>query len=76
MSGNLKRIMREIALKNCPAPPTKNARKSGWVCSCGKRLPTTGRVWARRYSMYTPEEERAGYYCDRCADARESGIDY
>jgi len=58
-----------------------------WVCcKCGSRLPKGGRgqygqVWQWRYQNYLrdnqgKENPRSGLYCDPCADARESGLDY
>ena len=55
-----------------PAPLTPKPNK--WQCSCGRRLPTTGYVWKRRYQRWD-KNTPAGYYCDDCADRREGGYD-
>lgn len=53
-----------------------------WKCSCGRKLPTRGRVWNWRWNKFKQdcrskdEDTFCGYYCDPCADAREAGIDY
>ena len=53
-----------------------------WECSCGKRLPTKGRVWSHRWNRFKYDHRLkedtidAGYYCDACADRREMGLDY
>ncbi|MBA7588990.1 hypothetical protein ES708_31062 [subsurface metagenome] len=62
-----------------------------WVCcKCGAALPTGGLgyrsgrfgyIWRYRYQEYLnknqgKENPQSGLYCDSCADARESGLDY
>ncbi|MBA7636574.1 hypothetical protein ES703_44195 [subsurface metagenome] len=51
--------------------------KDNWKCSCGAKLPKTGRVWRWRYSKWLQKgkPKSSGYYCDYCADCREQGID-
>ncbi len=62
-----------------PAPEEIRAMKDnkGWRCGrCGSRLPRTGFVWKSRYRKWkSRDKEYSGYYCDPCADARESGMD-
>lgn len=64
-----------------------SALTNNWrCCKCGARLPKGGRgqygqVWRWRYQKYIrnntgKENPRSGLYCDSCADARESGMDY
>ena len=51
-------------------------RPTTWRCaSCGRKLPTRGMVWQHRKSHHA-EGQPSGYYCDPCADMRESGMDY
>jgi len=54
------------------------ATKNGWKCeNCGKALPKTGYVWKSRYQKWQAKHKAtSGYYCDRCADSREQGMDY
>ena len=62
--------MHDESTNTIPTPPR-------WVCvQCGRRLPTHGNVWAWRYERRDMSGNNSGYYCDNCADARESGIDY
>jgi hypothetical protein len=60
----------------------KQEPKNGWFCeNCGRRLPVYG-VWQWRYQKYLAKVDQtlirtvSGYYCDPCADARESGADF
>lgn len=50
----------------------------GWRCErCGRRLPTGGLVWKGRQRKWRARgKETSGYYCDGCANARESGMDW
>jgi hypothetical protein len=57
--------------------------KKGWFCEhCGRALPKYGKVWLWRYQRYLNKVKRlcdglhSGYFCDPCADARESGADF
>lgn len=51
-------------------------------CKCGAKLPKGGKgqygqVWRWRYQKFLRgDRKRSGLYCDSCADARESGMDY
>lgn len=52
-----------------------------WKCDCGTKLPRRGFVWKSRYNDFLSRNRfsviiKCGYYCDDCADNRESGIDY
>lgn len=50
-----------------------------WKCVfCGCKLPTKSRVWRWRYEKFLwaiskKPDSSSGYYCDPCADKRESG---
>ena len=50
----------------------------GWKCEkCGRKLPRSGFVWKSRYQKWKSRQRaHSGYLCDRCADAREMGMDY
>ena len=49
---------------------------STWKCNrCDCKLPKKGTIWAWRFSKHT-EGEASGFFCDTCADARESGMEY
>jgi len=55
-----------------------------WKCTrCEKRLPRTGREWLWRFKKFVGGEAffqadvaSCGYFCDSCAEARESGMDF
>ena len=55
-----------------------NNMHKGWKCEkCGRKLPKTGFVWKSRYRAWkSRKREYSGYYCDPCADRRETGMDY
>ena len=60
------------------SPSVKAIKTGGWRCEhCNRSLPKTGYIWSHRYNAWqSRHESTSGYYCDNCADARESGIDY
>ena len=55
---------------------TKEKKMAAWICArCQKKLPKKGRVWSHREREsreYRMRKDSSGYYCDNCADARES----
>jgi len=59
-------------------PTIKPVKTGGWRCEhCNRSLPKTGYIWSHRYNAWNMRHEStSGYYCDYCADSRESGMDY
>ena len=52
-----------------------------WKCDCGVKLPRKGFVWRSRYNDFLSRNRFSviivcGYYCDDCADRRESVSEY